>query len=132
MGDAKFESYLVKTGTALAKHCNAKTEREGLDTLYHAECVSAEGLAGPNGKEAHGIDAIRGKHDWWEAAFEEHKVTTQGPFFHAPDRFSLIFDMDVTEKESGQRMQMTEVGLYTVDTDGMIVREEFFYAPMPE
>jgi hypothetical protein len=35
--------------------------------------------------------------------------------------------MDVTFKGSGQRMQLDEVGLYTVK-DGRIVREEFFYA----
>lgn len=130
MGDSKFESYLVKTGTAIAKHCNAGTEREGLETLYHADCVSVEALEGPNGQEAHGLDAIRGKHDWWESAFEEHSLSTQGPFFNAPNRFTLIFTMDVTERESGQRMQMSEVGLYTVDTDGMVTREEFFFAPM--
>jgi hypothetical protein len=75
------------------------------------------------------LDAIRGKHDWWESAFEEHNVSAQGPFFNAPNRFTLIFHMDVTERASGQRMQMSEVGLYTVDTEGLIIREEFFYAP---
>lgn len=129
MGDAKFESSLVKTGAALAEHCRAGTEREGLKTLYHADCVSIEALEGPNGRETKGRDAISGKHDWWESAFEEHMVTTKGPFFHAPNKFSLIFDMGVTERESGQRMQMSEVALYTVDTDGKVVREEFFYAP---
>lgn len=132
MGDERFESYLVKTGTAIAKHCNAGTEDEALNTLYHADCVSVESLEGPNGKEAHGLDAIRGKHDWWKNAFEEHETSAQGPFFNAPNRFTLIFHMDVTEKESGHRMQMSEVGLYTVDTDGLVVREEFFFAPMPE
>lgn len=130
MGDAKFESYLVKTGTAIANHCRTGTEREGLKTLYHADCVSVEPLDGPKSRETKGRDAINGKHEWWESAFEEHKVTTKGPFFHAPNRFSLIFDMDVTERESGQRMQMSEVALYTVDTDGKVIREEFFYAPM--
>lgn len=132
MGETRFESYVVKTGTALTKHCNAKTEHEALDKLYHADCVSVESLDGPNGREAHGLDAIRGKHAWWDSAFEEHETSAQGPFFNAPNRFTLIFQMDVTERESGQRMQMSEVGLYTVDTDGMIVREEFFYAPEAE
>lgn len=129
MGDTKFESNLVKTGTAIAKHCNAGTERVGLDTLYHADCVSVEALEGPNGQEAHGLVAIRGKHDWWDSAFEEHKLSAEGPYFNAPNRFTLIFQMDVTERESGQRMQMSEIGLYTVDSDGLITREEFFFAP---
>lgn len=129
MGDAKFESHLVKTATQIADHCRAGTEREGLKTLYHADCVSVEALDGPNGREARGLDAMNAKHDWWESAFEEHKITTKGPFFHAPNKFTLMFDMDVTERESGQRMQMSEIGLYTVDTDGLVTREEFFYAP---
>jgi hypothetical protein len=129
MGDAKFASGLVKTGTAIAKHCNAGSERVGLDTLYHGDCVSVEALEGPNGQEAHGLKAIRAKHDWWESAFEEHKVSALGPFFNAPDRFTLIFHMNVTDRASGQRMQMSEIGLYTVDTVGLIIREEFSMRP---
>jgi len=132
MGQARFDTHLVKTGTALAGHCNAGTERDALNTLYHADCVSVEALDGPNGREAHGLAAIHAKHDWWDGAFEEHATSAQGPFFHAPDQFSLIFQMDVTEKESGQRMQMSEVGLYTVDADGKVIREQFYYAPMDD
>lgn len=130
MGKARFESQLVRTGAALARHCNAGTEAEALDTLYHSDCVSIEALNGPNGREACGVTAIRAKHEWWNGAFEEHASSTQGPFFHAPDQFTLIFDVDVTERESGQRMQMQEVGLYTVDSDGQIIREQFYFAPM--
>ncbi len=36
----------------------------------------------------------------------------------------MKFDIDATPKESGERTQMTEVGLYTVDGD-KIVQEEF-------
>jgi ketosteroid isomerase-like protein len=36
------------------------------------------------------------------------------------------YDFDVTAKPSGQRMQMSEMALYTVK-DGRIVREQFFY-----
>ena len=39
---------------------------------------------------------------------------------------AVIFDMDVTAKQTGQRMQMREIGLYTV-RDGKIVEERFFY-----
>jgi hypothetical protein len=34
------------------------------------------------------------------------------------------FDIDVTEKASNKRMQMSEVGIYTVK-DGKVAREEF-------
>jgi len=46
-----------------------------------------------------------------------------GPFV-AHDRFVVQYDIDATEKESKKRMQMSEVGVYTVK-DGKIVREEF-------
>jgi hypothetical protein len=34
--------------------------------------------------------------------------------------------MDITSKSMGQRMQMDEIGLYTVE-NGKITHEEFFY-----
>jgi hypothetical protein len=39
------------------------------------------------------------------------------------------YDIDVTDKNSKKRIQMSEVGVYTVK-DGKIVREEFL--PMAE
>jgi hypothetical protein len=43
------------------------------------------------------------------------------------NRFVVGFKYDVTFKQSGQRMVMDEVGLYTIE-HGKIVREEFFYS----
>jgi ketosteroid isomerase-like protein len=37
-----------------------------------------------------------------------------------------MFEMDVTPKAGGERMQMKEVALYTVK-DGKIAQEEFWY-----
>jgi len=42
----------------------------------------------------------------------------------AHDRFVVQYDIDVTDKNSKNRMQLSEVGVYTVK-DGKIVREEF-------
>jgi hypothetical protein len=47
---------------------------------------------------------------------------------HGEDRFALVFGFDATNRENGARIEMQEVGLYTVDRAGKIVREEFFYA----
>ena len=58
---------------------------------------------------------------------EVHDAKVEGPFLHGEDRFGMIFEMDVTEKASGQRSQMKELGVYTVDGAGKIIREEFFY-----
>ncbi len=114
---------------ALVAHCREGTEAEGLRTLYHPDAVSVEAAAmpGADGREASGLDAIRAKHDWWASAMEVHSASTSEPFLHGEDRFALIFEVDATERASGQRRQMREVAVYTV-ADGQIVREEFFYA----
>jgi len=52
-----------------------------------------------------------------------HSAKVGGPFV-AGDKFVVQFDIDVSEKASGKRMQMSEVGIYTVK-DGKVAREEF-------
>ena len=123
-----FNDQLSQTATKLVASCNAGTEAITLDTLYAKDCQSVEALAMPGmDRIAKGIDAIKAKHEWWNGAHEVHATSAQGPFMHGDDKFSVIFDMDVTNKQSGERMQMQEVGLYTVDKAGKICREEFFY-----
>ena len=55
-----------------------------------------------------------------------HKAEVFGPYPH-DDRFAVRFLYDITNKPSGKRMTMDEVGLFTV-ANGKIVKEEFFYA----
>jgi hypothetical protein len=43
------------------------------------------------------------------------------------DQFAVLYEMDFTQKSSGQRMQMSEVALFTV-ANGKIVQEEFLYS----
>jgi len=65
-----FNEKLVATAKQLAAYCQSGDEHKGLDELYAAECVSVEALnmpGGPMGREANGLEAIRGKHAWWEA-----------------------------------------------------------------
>ncbi len=102
--------------------------RANLEKLYADDAVSVEAadMSG-SGRETHGKPGIHGKHDWWDGAMEEHASTITGPFYHGEDQFSVLFDMDVTDKTSGQRMQMKEIGVYHVK-DGKIAREEFHYA----
>jgi len=127
-----FNEKLVATAKQLAAYCQSGDEHKGLDELYAAECVSVEALnmpGGPMGREANGLEAIRGKHAWWEANNEVHSSTAEGPFLHGDDSFSLIFEMDVTDKNSGERIQMKDVGLYTINAQGKIIREAFYYPP---
>ena len=104
--------------------CRKQAWHEALDTLYAKDIVSVEasGMRGQS-PEKRGIDEVRGKTDWWVQNMEVHNVKVSGPFV-AHDRFVVQYDIDVTDKDSKKRMQMSEVGVYTVK-DGKIVREEF-------
>jgi hypothetical protein len=92
---------------------------DALDTLYDQDIVSVEATA----PESRGKEAVRGKIDWWVDAMEVHSFKASEPFV-AHDRFVVQYDADVTEKESKQRRQISEVGVYIVKS-GKIVREEF-------
>ena len=92
---------------------------EALDTLYDSDVVSVEATE----PETRGKEGVRGKIDWWVNAMEVQSFKAGEPFV-AHDRFVVQYDADVTEKESKQRRQISEVGVYTVK-DGKISREEF-------
>jgi hypothetical protein len=95
-------------------------------SLYSEDAVSVEAVAPPGmEREARGLAAIKAKGAWWQANHEIHSAMVTGPWPH-DDRFIVGFRYDVTNKPSGQRMVMDEVGLFTVK-NGKIVREEYFY-----
>jgi hypothetical protein len=100
-------------------------QHEEAAARYNADdIVSIEAMEGPMAR-LEGKAAVKGKSDWWFANHEWHGGDVQGPFVNGA-QFAVIFDMDVTAKQTGQRMQMREIGLYTVK-DGKIVEERFFY-----
>ena len=70
-----------------------------------------------------GRKAVEGKGQWWYANHEVHNVEVEGPYVHG-DQFVVRFKMEVTPKGK-QRMNLDEVGLYTVQ-NGKIVEERFF------
>ena len=121
---------LMQIGTKLVEMNNADKSRECVNEMYAADCVSAEAAAmpGQDSNEVKGVDAILGKHDWWESANEVHSSSAEGPFVHGEDRFCVIYDMDITEKATNERTQMREVATYYVNSEGKINREEFAYA----
>jgi len=97
---------------------------EALDTLYDDNIVSVEAFSmGGESPETRGKEGVRGKIDWWVNGMEVHSFDTKGPFV-GHDRFVVQYDADVTDKNSKERRQLSEVGVYTVK-DGKIVREEF-------
>ena len=106
--------------------CRQGENEKLLSELYSPDAVSVEAASMPNmGREAKGLAAIRGKGEWWFSNHEVHRFDVGEPWPH-DDRFIVVFDIDVTNKPSGQRIQMKEAGLFTLE-NGRIVREEFFY-----
>ena len=104
--------------------CREGKWMEAVNTLYGDELVSVEPRAmGELPAEMRGLEAVRGKTQWFINAHEVHNHTVTGPYV-ARDTFVVQFDIDVTDKASGERMQMGEVGIYTVK-NGKVVREEF-------
>jgi hypothetical protein len=97
-----------------------------LNELYAKNAVSIEAAPPPGGeKTAKGLEAIRAKGKDWQESHVVHNAEVTGPFPN-DNRFAVHFVFDVTEKPSGKRTKMDEVGLFTVE-NGKITREEFFY-----
>jgi hypothetical protein len=113
-----------EVGKKLVELCNKGEYEEAARSLYAKDIVSIEPRAmGGMPAEMKGLDAVAQKSKWWIENHEIHSAKVDGPFV-ARDTFVVRFDIDVTEKKSGQRMQGSEVGIYTVK-DGKVVREEF-------
>jgi len=115
-------------GQKLVALCKQGKNGECLDMLYGDSIESVEAAAPPSGGErvTKGIEAVRGKGQWWEENHEVHEANVEGPWPHGEDKFAVHFNFDVTNKPSGMRMKMDEIAVYTV-ADGKIVKEEFFY-----
>ena len=106
--------------------CNKGDFLKAIDETYAKDIVSIEPMSMPGAPaEMSGFDSVRGKSVWWMDNHEVHSCVVTGPFVNG-DRFVVGFNIDVTNKPSKKRMQMNEVGVYTV-ANGKIVREEFFY-----
>lgn len=113
-----------EVGKKLVDYCRKGAWVKALDDLYAKDIVSVEAQAGPNmPAEMRGIDQVRGKTEWWEKNMEVHSAKVTGPFV-ARDTFVVQYDVDVTDKNSKKRMQMSEVGVYKVK-DGKVAHEEF-------
>jgi hypothetical protein len=93
---------------------------------FSPDAVSVEAVQLP-GRErtVRGLDALRGKSQFFLANNEVHKAEIFGPYPH-DDRFAVRFVFELTFKPTGERRTMDEIGLFTV-VDGKIAREEFFY-----
>lgn len=123
---------VMEIGQVLLQMVNSGREAEAafVDEYYDAAIVSLEGGDGNGDSDTpsrmEDIDAIRGKHQWWYDNNEVHSTTATGPYVgHRDDQFVTRFLLDLTPA-GGERMQMDEVGLFTV-ANGKMVQEEYLY-----
>ena len=100
--------------------------REGKDAgaaFWHEDVSSIEAMGGT--PAVHGKEAVTAKGAAWNAAHEEHSFGVEGPYVN-DDQFALHMEIDFTVRATGQRIQMKEVGVYTVQEE-KVVEERFFY-----
>ena len=114
-------SEAIKAFTDLLK---AGDHVEAAKRFNAPDIVSIEAMDGPMAR-VEGAAAVKAKSDWWYGAHEVHSSVTEGPYVNG-DQFAVRFSIDVTQKETGQRIQMQEIGLYTI-RNGQIVEEKFLY-----
>lgn len=118
---------VTEIGRTLVTLCNSGRSEDVVRELYSPDIVSIEAQGTDEvPARVQGLDAIAAKGEWWTANHEVHAMSASGPFVgHRDDQFAVKFDLDLTPK-GGERMQMSEVALYTVQ-GGRIVQEEFLY-----
>lgn len=95
------------------------------ERFWADDVVSVEAMGGEHAV-ARGKAAVEAKGEWWSAHHEIHDTHVEGPYVNG-DQFAVRFKMDLTNKDDGKRMQMEEIGLYTIK-EGKIAEERFFYA----
>ncbi len=115
-------------GQQLVAFCKEGKNLDSINTLYSENIESIEAAEPQQGGQrvTKGIEGVRGKNQWWSENHEIHSAAVHGPYPHGEDRFAVRFEYDITNKPCGMRMQMDEVGIFTVES-GKIVKEEFFY-----
>ena len=105
--------------------CRQGKNFDVMRTMYFPGIVSVEG----DGRETAGQQAVIKKSEDWVSDKAFNGETVAGPFFNGanPDQFVVYFTLDITPKASGKRITLEEVGVYTVNKDDKITREQFFY-----
>ncbi|MBL8210927.1 MAG: nuclear transport factor 2 family protein [Bryobacterales bacterium] len=119
----------AELAAAFTALCQEGRFLEAVDRFYADTVVSVEAadFLG-KGREMHGKATVRTKNVQWLADNEVHEATVSGPFV-SPERFALVIGFDWTRRETGERVRMQEVAVYTVE-NGQVTREEFLYGAM--
>ena len=99
-------------GKELVALCRQGKSMDAIAQLYSPGIESVEAMANPHiGQVQKGIEAVKRKNQWWVENHQIHNVEMNGPFPNG-DQFIIHFTYEVTPKQTGQRMTMSEMGLY--------------------
>jgi hypothetical protein len=71
-----------------------------------------------------GMDGLKKKGQGLSQQFEVHNIKASDPVI-ADNWFSIKFEINTTDKKSGKRSTLSEIGVYKVE-DGKIVKEHYF------
>jgi hypothetical protein len=116
----------AEVAKGLVELCRQGKYMGAIEKYYSDKIVSVESAEYPGvPAEMSGIEAIKGKTKHFEENNEVHSAEVNGPFV-GEKQFAVHFKLDVTQKPSGKRVKLDEVGLYTVE-NGKIVHEHFYY-----
>jgi hypothetical protein len=92
--------------------------------LYSPEIESIEeGNTSEIGR-VKGMEGLKKKGQGLSRDFEVHNIKASEPVV-ADNWFSVKFEIDTTDKRSGQRSKLSEIGVYKVEDD-KIVKEHYF------
>jgi hypothetical protein len=92
--------------------------------LYSPDIESIEDWTTSEIGRVKGMDGLKKKGEWLSRDFEVHDIKASAPLV-ADNWFSVRFEIDITDKRSGQRAKISDIGVYKVD-NGKIVKEHYF------
>ena len=118
----------TEVANKLVGFCRQGQFEEAMKELYSNDIVSIEPDGAPV-KEVRGMEGVAQKAQHFNDMVEAFHVMEVSDPVVADHYFSCSMKMDVTFK-GAPRTSMEEICLYKVN-DGKIVREEFFFTPMP-
>jgi hypothetical protein len=124
VADKELPMSLQTVADRFVELCNEGKNFDVMRTMYAPDIVSIEG----DGAETVGQQPVIRKSENWvtDKTFDSQAI--RGPFFNGTSQFAVHFIHKVTPKATGRQITLEEVGVYTVNGDDKITREQFFYA----
>ncbi len=121
---------LVEIGRVFVQAMRDRRGIASVDELYLENAQSIEAVVPPvrDFRITKGREAIKAKREDWLLNHDILELEADGPYVHPPNRFAVRFRAEVAQKDTGQRMVLSEIAIYSVE-DGKIALEEFFMWP---